>query len=337
MIDVIKALIKAYEIQGMLALENSFNKRGFDHVILVKVASAAASASLMGANPLQIAIAVSHAFADTSPIRCYRHYPNTGPRKSWAAGDASSRGLFFATMAIRGEMGIKTVLSAKEWGLSDVMLGGEKLNLSQTLGSYVVENILFKVLYPAEFHAQTAVECGVRLHPKVKDRLGLIEKIELETQEAGFRIINKKGPLKNYADRDHCLQYMVAVALAKGHLTAEDYEEIIPSIDPIRELMTVKENPRFTREYLESDKRSIANAVTIYFKEGTHIKEEIDYPLGHLKRRKEAYPHLLLKIESNLKGHFGEEKTGEILALFKDQKRFLDEPVHLFINKLVVD
>lgn len=337
MIDVIKAQIKAYEIQGMLALENCFNQKGFDHVILVKVASSASAAYLMGADSLQIASAVSNAFADAGPLRCYRHFPNAGPRKSWAAGDASSRGLFFAAMAMRGELGIKTPLSANRWGLSDVILGGDGLKLSGTLHSYVMDNILFKVLYPAEFHAQTAVEAAVRLHPKVKGRLGHIERIELETQSAGLHIIDKKGPLKNYADRDHCLQYMVAVALIKGHIDPEDYGDeaaLDPRIDTLRDLMTVKENERFSQEYHESDKRSIANSVKIIFKEGTSLKEEFDYPIGHKKRRSEAMPHLLKKIRDNLKGRLGKERTEHILALLHDQKRFFETPVHVFIDSL---
>lgn len=337
MIDVLKSLVKAYEVQGMLALENSFNARGFDHVILVKIASAAASGSIMGLNKEQIAAAVSNAFADAGPLRCYRHFPNTGPRKSWAAGDASSRGLFFATLALRGERGIKTPLTAPKWGLSDVILGSQELKLTENLKSYVVENILFKVLYPAEFHAQTAVECAFKLHPLVKDKLEHIERIELETQSSGHRIINKTGPLNNYADRDHCLQYMVAVALLKGNLTAEDYEDKTAEdarIDRLRALMTVKENPRYTKEYHEADKRSIGNAVTVHFKEGTAIKEALDYPLGHKNRREEAKPHLINKIRSNLKTRFSEEKTEELLQLFNDHKRLSEMPVDHFMEGL---
>lgn len=336
--DILKALIKAYEIQGTLALENCFNQRGFDHVILVKIASAAATASMMGADRVQIASAVSNALADVGPLRCYRHHPNTGPRKSWAAGDASSRGLFFASLAMRGELGIKNVLSAERWGLSHVVLGGDNLILTSPLENYIVDNILFKVSFPAEFHAQTAVECAFRLHNKVKDRLDHIEKIELETQEAACRIIDKKGPLKNYADRDHCLQYMVAVGLLKGELKPEDYEDEAasnPWIERLRGLMTVTENKRFTREYLEADKRSIANSVKITFKEGTSIKEEFDYPLGHKKRRSEALPHLMKKIENNIEGHLGRERTESVLNFFKDKERFYKEPVHKFMDRLL--
>jgi len=334
--DVLEALVKAYEIQGMLALENCFNEKGFDHVILVKVATAAVTAHLMGGNFDQIASAVSNAIADTGPLRCYRHFPNTGPRKSWAAGDASSRGLFFATMAIRGEPGIHMVISAERFGLKDVIL---PLQLTGTLSTYVIENILFKVRYPAEFHAQTAVECAIRLHNKVKDRLDHIESIHIETQGPGSRIIDKKGPLTSYADRDHCIQYMVAVPLIKGTLAAEDYSDENardPRIDKLRNLMTVSENKRFSDEYLESDKRSIANSVEIRFKEGTHIKEELDYPLGHKKRRQEALPHLMKKIESNLKGHLGSVKTEKLLAFFADKPQFYEEPVNRFMERLTI-
>lgn len=336
--DLLEYLIKAYEIQGTLALENSFNRFGFDHVILVKAASAAVSASMLGGDEKMIASALSNAFADAGPLRCYRHYPNTGSRKSWAAGDASSRGLFFAGMALKGEMGYPTVLSAKKWGLSDTVLQGAPLSLSGDMHTYIVENILFKVSFPAEFHAQTAVESAIRLHKNVKDRLDEIKAIEIETHEAAIRIIDKRGPLKNFADRDHCLQYMVAVGLLKGELKAADYEDEFaknPWIDRLRNLMTVKENERFSKEYHEKDKRSIANSVKVVFNCGTSIKEEFDYPLGHRKRREEAKPRLLKKAHDCFKDFYSEEKIEKIVALFHDRDLFLKMPVGQWIDLFI--
>ncbi|MFH1304755.1 MAG: bifunctional 2-methylcitrate dehydratase/aconitate hydratase, partial [Planctomycetota bacterium] len=279
--DVIVAMIKAHEIQGVIALENSFNRVGLDHVMLVRIASAAVSAQMLGCNREQTRNAISHAWLDGSSLRTYRHAPNTGSRKSWAAGDATSRGLFLAMLAQRGEMGYPTAITAPGWGFQDVLFGGNQLSFGQKFGTYVMENILFKISFPAEFHAQTAVEAALTLHAEVKDRLDEIELIMIETQESGNRIINKTGPLDNPADRDHCLQYMVAVPLIFGRLTAEDYEDSVaadPRIDALRDRMRCQENERFTREYLEPDKRAIGNSVQVFFKDGTQTeKVVVDY------------------------------------------------------------
>jgi len=321
--ELLTAMIKAYELQGALALENSFNKIGFDHVILVKVATAAAAASLLGFGREQTAAALSQAWIDTGPLRTYRHAPCVGSRKSWAAGDATARGLFLALLTGRGEMGYPEALHAKKWGFCDVLKGGEPLLLGRPLGSYVMENILFKISYPAEFHAQTAVECAVKLHERALSRLDEIEEIAIETQEPAVRIIAKEGPLKNPADRDHCLQYMTAVALLRGNLTADDYEEAAaadPRIDRLRAKMKVKENPQFTRDYYDPERRAIGNAVALRFKGGDTLREEVLYPLGHRRRREEALPFLEKKFLNNLKSRFSQERAEEIAALFKGER-----------------
>ena len=262
-----------------------------DHVLLVRIASTAVAAKLLGCNYDEIRNAVSNAFIDGGALRTYRHAPNTGSRKSWAAGDASSRGVDLALKAKTGEMGYPSALSAKFWGFEDVKMRGQKLVIPQEFGSYVMENVLFKISFPAEFHAQTAVECAMVLHNEVKDRLDEIEKIVITTQESGHRIINKTGELANPADRDHCIQYMVAVPLIFGRLVADDYEDSVakdPRIDALRDKMVVEVDPRYTKEYLDSDKRSIANAVEIYYKDGTKSKKvEVEYPIGHKRRRDE--------------------------------------------------
>jgi len=324
--DVLLAMVKAHEIQGILALENSFNRVGLDHVLLVRVASTAVSAAMLGLTREQTLNAVSHAWLDGSALRTYRHAPNTGSRKSWAAGDATARGLFLALTAQRGEMGYPSVLSAKTWGFQDVSFRGKPVVLSQALGSYVMENILFKISFPAEFHAQTAVECALALHPQVKDRLAEVAKVVIQTQESGNRIINKTGPLDNPADRDHCLQYMVAVPLIFGRLTAEDYEDSIahdPRIDALRAKMECVENPRYTREYLEADKRAIGNSVQVFFTDGSATENvEVDYPVGHRRRRVEGIPLLKEKFERYLRGRIPAANAEAVLALCADQSRF---------------
>ncbi len=292
--DVLKRMVQAYEIQGVLALENSFNRVGLDHVLLVRVATAAVAAAMLGGGRREnIVNALSNAWIDGGALRTYRHAPNTGPRKSWAAGDATSRGVWLALHSLREETGYPSALSARQWGFQEVLFRGREVTLARPLGSYVMENILFKVSYPAEFHAQTAVEAAVQLHPAVNDRLDAVERIEIETQEAGVRIIDKTGPLSNPADRDHCLQYMVATALIKGDLTAGDYEDAAaadPRIDRLREKMRVVENARFTRDYLDPEKRSIANAVRVFFRDGASTgRIEVEYPLGHRRRRAEEH------------------------------------------------
>lgn len=300
--QVLDAAIRAYEIQGVLALENGFNRVGLDHVLLVRIASTAAAAKLLGANREQMLSALSNAWADGGALRTYRHAPNTGSRKSWAAGDATSRGVWHALNAKRNEMGYPSVLTAKTWGFQDSLFRGKEIVLGRELGSYVMEHVLFKVSFPAEFHAQTAVEAALKLHGEVKDRLEEIERVEIGTQESAVRIIDKKGPLHNPADRDHCLQYMTAIGLTFGKLTAEHYGEKIaadPRIDRLREKMKVTEVPAFTRDYLDPAKRSIANTVQVFFRNGAATKRiEVEYPLGHRRRRREAEPVLLKKFRA---------------------------------------
>lgn len=322
--DALTAMIKAHEIQGVLALENCFNKVGLDHVLLVRIASTAVACKLLGGSFEEIRNALSHAFIDGGALRAYRHAPNTGSRKSWAAGDASSRGVNLALKALSGEMGYPSALSAKFWGFEDVKMRGAKLSISQEFSSYVMENVLFKISFPAEFHAQTAVECALKLHDEVKDRLDDVEKIIITTQESGHRIINKTGELANPADRDHCIQYMVAVPLIFGRLRAEDYEDSVakdPRIDALRAKMSVEVDDRYTKEYLQSDKRSIANAVQIFYKDGSKSqKVEVEYPIGHKRRRSEGIPLLIKKFESNLAGRLSPKKCELINKLFADQK-----------------
>ena len=338
--DVLAAMIKAHEIQGVLALENGFNRVGLDHVLLVRIASTAACALLLGLSREETLNAVSHAWLDGSALRTYRHAPNTGSRKSWAAGDASARGLFLALMAGRGEMGYPSALSAKGWGFQDVLFKGRPITRPQGYGSYVMDNVLFKISFPAEFHAQTAVECAIALHPQVRDRLDQIERIVIETQESAMRIINKTGPLANPADRDHCLQYMVAVPLLKGALTAGDYEDDVandPRVDALRARMVVTENERFTREYLEADKRAIGNAVQVFFKNGSATeKVSVDYPIGHRRRRAEGIPVLQAKFERNLRGRIAPRNADWLLRLCADQAAFEAQPVSALMDRLVV-
>lgn len=330
--EVLTAMIKAHEIQGVLALENSFNRVGMDHVLLVRVASTAVAASLLGASFEEIRNAVSHAWIDGGALRTYRHAPNTGSRKSWAAGDASSRGVNLALKALTGEMGYPSALSANAWGFEEVKMRGKKLTTPQPFGSYVMENVLFKLSFPAEFHAQTACEAAMTLHPEVRDRVDEIEKIVITTQESGHRIINKVGPLANPADRDHCIQYMVAVPLLFGELTADSYEDATasdPRIDALRDRMTVEVDDRYSREYLEADKRSIANAVQVFFSDGSSTeKVEVEYPIGHRRRRDEGIPVLLDKFHHNLATRLPRKKIDEILALTHDPAKLHSTPFH---------
>lgn len=338
--DLLIAMVKAYEIQGVLALRNSFNRIGLDHVILVKVATAAVAAGMLGLSTEQIRDVVSHAWIDSGPLRTYRHKPNVGSRKSWAAGDATSRGIMLAMLVQKGEMGYPLALSAKQWGFYDVVLKGKPLEFAQPLGSYVMENILFKVAFPAEFHAQTAVEAGIKLHPAIKNRLSEVERIEIKTHEAAIRIIDKKGKLNNPADRDHCLQYMTAVALLYGDLKAKHYEDETaqdPRIDALRDKMTVKENKQFTMDYIDPDKRSIANTLQVFFKDGTKSdKVAVEYPLGHRNRRSEGIPLLLQKCRRNLSTRFPAEKVDHILTLLNDPQRLDALSVSEFIELFLV-
>jgi len=334
--NVLARMIQAYEIQGVLAIENSFNRVGLDHVLLVRIATAAVATAMLGGRREDVVNALAHAWIDGGALRTYRHAPNTGPRKSWAAGDATSRGVWLALHSLCGEPGYPSALSAKVWGFQDVLFRGREVTLGRPLGSYVIENILFKVSHPAEFHAQTAVEAGVRLHPSVKDRLESVERIEIETQEAGMRIIDKTGPLANPADRDHCLQYMVATALVKGDLAAEDYEDEAaadPRIDALREKMHVVENQRFTRDYLDPEKRSIANAVCVVFRDGSSTgRVEVEYPLGHRRRRAEAAGLLRAKFECALATRFAPRTVEQILGLFDNPPKLAATPACEFLD-----
>ena len=318
--DLLTAMIQAHEIQGILALENSFNRVGLDHVLLVRVASTAVACSLLGATREQTVNALSQAWVDGSSLRTYRHAPNTGSRKSWAAGDATSRAVRLALISLTGEMGYPSALSAPTWGFQDVSFRGKPVTLARPLGSYVMENVLFKIAFPAEFHAQTAVECAFALHGQVGGRLDQVERIEITTHESALRIIDKKGPLANPADRDHCLQYMTAVGLIFGTLTAEHYEDATakdPRIDLIRSLMVVREDKAYTADYLDPQKRSIANAVQVFFKDGSRTeKVEVAYPLGHRRRRKEGLPLLLEKAERAFNRHYGPTKGAQLMGLF---------------------
>ncbi|MFM8752534.1 MAG: bifunctional 2-methylcitrate dehydratase/aconitate hydratase [Actinomycetota bacterium] len=342
--DVFTAMIKAHEIQGCIALENSFNKVGLDHVILVKIASTAVVAQMMGLSRQQILNAVSLAWVDGQSLRTYRHFPNAGSRKSWAAGDATSRAVRLVLMAQAGEMGYPSALTAPTWGFYDVSFKGKKFQFQRAYGSYVMENVLFKISYPAEFHAQTAVEAAHLLFAKMQE-LGKssedIASIKIRTHEACIRIIDKKGPLRNPADRDHTIQYMVAIPLIFGRLTARDYEDDIasdPRIDALREKMTCVEDPQFTQDYHHPDKRSIANAMTITFKDGTSTDEiAIEYPVGHKRRREEGLPLLVKKYRTNLARIFNPEQQERIASLTLDYTRLSAMPVNevldLFVKK----
>lgn len=338
--DVLTAMIKAHEIQGVLALENSFNRVGLDHVVLVKVASTAVATQLLGGSKDDIATALSHAWVDGQSLRTYRHAPNTGSRKSWAAGDATSRAVNLALLTLKGEMGYPSVLSAKTWGFYDVLFKGNAFKFQRPYGSYVMENVLFKISYPAEFHAQTAVECAIQLHPQVKNRLQDIKSIELTTHESAVRIISKTGPLYNPADRDHCLQYMVAIGLIFGELTADYYEDTIACdqrIDQLREKMQVIENEDFSIDYLDPEKRSIANSIQIHFSDGSSTEKiTIEYPIGHRRRRQEGEPVLIEKFRNNLAARFPRKQIQSILELCLSQEKLEQTPVHEFMDLWVI-
>lgn len=340
--DVLIAMVKAHEIQGVIALENSFNRVGLDHVLLVKVASTAVVAKMLGATYEQIIDAVSNAWLDGQSLRTYRHAPNTGSRKSWAAGDATSRAVRLALMVMKGEMGYPSALSAKTWGFYDVLFKGKPFEFTQAYGSYVMENVLFKISFPAEFHAQTAVECALALHPNNIDLIDTLEKIdnidriEITTHESAIRIIDKTGPLNNPADRDHCIQYMTAIGLLKGNLTAQDYEDEVandPRVDALREKMTCIEKPEYTKDYLDPDKRSIANAVQIFYKNGSSSEQvAVEYPIGHRRRRSEGIPELIKKFEINLKREFDDTQSEKIMNLNLDIDLLQKTPVNEYVD-----
>ena len=339
--DVLEYMVKAHEIQGILALENSFNKVGLDHVLLVRVASTAVATHMLGGNRDQIINALSQAWVDGSSLRTYRHAPNAGSRKSWAAGDATSRGVRLAMMTMAGEMGMPSVLTAPEWGFYDVSFKGREFSFSRNYGSYVMENILFKISYPAEFHAQTAVECAVILYPEVKDKLNKIERIEITTHESALRIIDKTGVLDNPADRDHCMQYMLAVAMIQGDLVADFYEDSFhqqnPLIDVLRDKMVLKEDKRYSKDYLDDDKRSIANALQVFFKDRSQTdKVEVEYPVGHRNRRQKGIPLLERKFLNSLKSTYSKEHSDSIYSLCLDKEKIEQIPVNEFMDMFLI-
>ena len=337
--DVLTAMIKAYELQGVSALENGFNHVGLDHVLLVRIASTAVVTAMLGGARDQVINAVSNAWVDGGALRTYRHAPNTGSRKSWAAGDATARAVRHALIALTGEMGYPSALTAKTWGFQDVLFEGRPLVYNQPFGSYVMENVLFKISFPAEFHGQTAVECAMALHTQVKDRLAQIERVVIETQEAAVRIIDKTGPLANPADRDHCIRYMTAIPLIFGRLTAQDYEDEVardPRIDQLRSKMQVRENPIFTEEYYAPDKRHIGAAVQVFFKDGTSTERVVvDYPIGHRKRRAGGMPLLVKKFEASVAAHFSPKQAESIKALFANRMRLEQTSVNELMARLV--
>jgi len=334
--DVLTAMIKAYEIQGCLALLNSLNRRGLDHVMFVKIASTAVAAQLLGLDKDGIMRALSQACVDGQSLRTYRHAPNAGSRKSWAAGDATARAVRLALITETGEMGYQSALTAPKWGFYDVLFAGQAFEFQRPYGSYVMEHVLFKLSYPAEFHAQTAVECAVMLHPLIKNRLDEITHIHLTTHESAIRIISKHGALYNPADRDHCLQYMVAVALLKGNLQAEDYEDEVASdsrIDILRAKMQVEESVIFSKDYLDPNKRSIANSIQITFRDGSQTDcITVEYPMGHRRRRKEGIPVLLIKFERNVLTAFDEHRANILIQAMSDESRLNQQTVPDFMN-----
>ncbi|HZR38166.1 MAG TPA: bifunctional 2-methylcitrate dehydratase/aconitate hydratase [Nevskia sp.] len=337
---VLDAMVMAHEIQGVLALDNGFNRVGLDHVLLVRVATTAVAAKMLGGTRDEILAALTQAWADGGALRTYRHAPNAGSRKSWAAGDATARGVLLALRTLRGEMDIPTVLTARTWGFQDAVNRGKAVTLARPLGSYVMENILFKISFPAEFHAQTAAECAIALHPQVRDRIGRISKITIRTHESAIRIIDKKGKLNNYADRDHCIQYMTAVPLIFGRLTAADYQDEVaadPRIDALRDRMECVEDPQFTRDYLDPDKRSIANGLTVEFDDGSRLPEVVvEYPIGHRRRRQEGIPLLVEKFRRSLALRIAPKNAGKILHLAEDQARLEATAVQDFVGLFVV-
>ncbi|MFK8015318.1 MAG: bifunctional 2-methylcitrate dehydratase/aconitate hydratase [Gammaproteobacteria bacterium] len=338
--DVLTNMIKAHEIQGCLALENSYNRVGLDHVLLVRVASTAVVTKMLGGSEDQIIDALSHAWLDGSSLRTYRHAPNAGPRKSWAAGDATSRAVRLAMLVMKGEIGYPSALSAPTWGFYDVSFKGKPFKFQRDYGSYVMEQILFKISFPAEFHSQTAVEAAVALHPQIKDRLDEIKHVHLTTHESAIRIISKEGKLNNPADRDHCLQYMVAIGLLKGDLIAEDYEDDVaadPRVDALREKMLVTEDKRYSDDYHDPEKRSIANAMQIEFNDGSKTERiEIEYPIGHKRRRDEGIPVLQAKFERNLATRFPAKQCARIVEMCADQATLEATPVNEFVDAMVI-
>ena len=337
--DIVYFMIKAHEVQGVMALENSFNRVGLDHVLLVKIASVGVISVILGLTKEQTIDALSQAFVDGQSLRTYRHAPNAGPRKSWAAGDATSRAMQLVWLTKKGQIGYPSAISAPTWGFKDVLFKGKDLIINQEFGTYVMENVLFKISFPAEFHAQTAVEAAVKLHEEVKNRFDDIDKIKIITHESAIRIISKEGELNNPADRDHCLQYMTAIGLLKGNLVAEDYEDSVandPMVDNLREKMEIEEDISFSKDYLDPSKRSIANSLQVFFKDGTSTDlEEVHYPIGHKNRRSEGIPILINKFEKNLKTQFSDDRVKEIMSLFEDNEKLFNLSVSKFVDLFV--
>ena len=337
--DIISSMIKAHEIQGVMALENSFNRVGLDHVLLVKIASVGVISVILGLTKDQTIDALSQAFVDGQSLRTYRHAPNAGPRKSWAAGDATSRAMQLVWLTKKGQIGYPSAISAPTWGFKDVLFNGKDLIINQEFESYVMENVLFKISFPAEFHAQTAVEAAVKLHHEIKNKFDEIDKIKIITHESAIRIISKEGKLNNPADRDHCLQYMTAIGLIKGDLVAEDYEDSVakdPLVDSLREKMEIEEDLSFSKDYLDPSKRSIANSLQIFFKDGTCTDiEEVHYPIGHKNRRAEGIPILIKKFEKNLMTQFSEDRVKGIMSLFEDNEKLFNLPAREFVDLFV--
>lgn len=337
---VLEAMIRAHEIQGILAINNGFNRVGLDHVLLVRIASTAVAAKLLGASRQQALNALSLAWIDGGALRTYRHAPSTGSRKSWAAGDATSRAVRLALIALTGEMGYPLALSSPKWGFQDVLFRQQSVTLARPLETYVMEHVLFKISFPAEFHAQTAVEAALTLHPQVADRLDQIERIEIETQEPGVRIIDKRGPLTNPADRDHCLQYMIAVPLVFGRLVAEDYEDDVaadPRIDALREKMNVRENEGFSRDYYDLELRSIPNSIQVFFSDGSSTeKVEVHFPVGHRRRREEGLPLMQQKYRAAIQQHFSAAQAESLAGLFDNLEQLRQMPVRQFFDQWVV-
>lgn len=338
--DVLIAMVQAHEIQGCIALENSFNRVGLDHVLLVRVATTAVVTKLLGGGRDDVVNGLSHAFVDGSSLRTYRHAPNAGPRKSWAAGDATSRAVHLAMLVLKGEIGYPSVLTTPKWGFYDVSFGGKTFEFQREYGTYVMDNVLFKISYPAEFHSQTAVEAAVQLHPHCIGRFEEIDEIELVTHESAIRIISKSGPLNNPADRDHCLQYMVAIGLLKGNLVAEDYEDDVasdPRIDQLRDRMTVREDKRYSTEYHDPDKRSIANRLKVKFTDGSETGWiEVEYPIGHRIRRQEGIPRLEEKYRQNLRSRFSEEQAAKIERATSELDQLSELTVPQFVDLTVI-
>lgn len=337
---VLEAMIRAHEIQGILAINNGFNRVGLDHVLLVRIASTAVAAKLLGASRQQALNALSLAWIDGGALRTYRHAPSTGSRKSWAAGDATSRAVRLALISLTGEMGYPLALSSPKWGFQDVLFRQQPVTLARPLESYVMEHVLFKISFPAEFHAQTAVEAALTLHPQVADRLDQIDRIEIETQEPGVRIIDKRGPLKNPADRDHCLQYMIAVPLVFGRLVAEDYEDDVagdPRIDALRDKMNVRENESFSRDYYDLELRSIPNSIQVFFSDGSSTdKVEVHFPVGHRRRREEGLPLMQQKYRAAIQQHFSAAQAESLVGTFDDLEQLRQMPVRQFVDQWVV-